>query len=61
LGLVCISAGMLGGCTGFSPASVPLPAGQVTPATTYRVLILATPAPGSGFTQSQLIVPFTVN
>jgi len=64
LGLVCISVSLLGGCTGFSPAnSAPAPAAQVTPAATYRLLIQATPAPGNGggFTQSQLIVPFTVN
>ena len=61
LGLVCISVSLLGGCTGFSPASVPPPAAQVTPAATYRLLIQATPQTGSPYSQTQLIVPLTVN
>ena len=58
--LVCVSVATLGACSGFSPANVPLPKAQVTPAGTFQIQILATPQPGSGFVQSQLIVPLTV-
>ena len=59
--IVCISVGMLGACNGFSKANVAPPTAQVTPAGTYHIQILATPPPGSGFVQNQLIVPLTVN
>ena len=61
LGLVCVTGVTLGACNGFSPANVPPPHAQVTPAGAYQIQILATPQPGSGFVQTQLIVPLTVN
>jgi len=58
--IVCLSVSMLGACTGFSPTSVVPPSAQVTPAGTYQLQILATPASNSGYTQTQLIVPLTI-
>jgi len=60
IALVCVTVAVMGACSGFSPGNVPLPNSQVTPSGTYQIQILATPASGSGFVQTQLIVPLTV-
>ncbi len=60
IALVCVTVAVMGACSGFSPGNVPLPSAQVTPAGTYQIQILATPPSGSGFVQTQLIVPLTV-
>ncbi len=60
IALVCVTVAVMGACSGFSPGNVPLPNSQVTPSGTYQIQILATPPSGSGFVQTQLIVPLTV-
>ena len=61
IALVCVTVAVMGACSGFSPGNVPLPNSQVTSAGTYQIQILATPSSGSGFVQTQLIVPLTVH
>ncbi len=61
IALVGVTVAVMGACSGFSPGNVPLPNAQVTPAGTYQIQILATPPSGSGFVQTQLIVPLTVH
>jgi len=61
IALVCVTVAVMGACSGFSPGNVPLPNALVTPAGTYQIQILATPPSGSGFVQTQLIVPLTVH
>jgi len=60
IALVCVTVAVMGACSGFSPGNVALPNSQVTPSGTYQIQILATPPSGSGFVQTQLIVPLTV-
>jgi sugar lactone lactonase YvrE len=60
IALICVTAAAMGACSGFSPANVAAPEAKVTPTGTYQIQLLATPPPGSGFVQNQLIVPLTV-
>jgi len=63
--LVCLSVVFLASCSGYSSTpSVAAPiARAVTPSGSYQVVVTATPqaGAGSGFVQTQLIVPVTVN
>ena len=57
---LCISCGFMSSCVGLKVDSALDSSATVTPQGKYQVVITSTPPSGSGFVQTQLIVPLTV-